>query len=84
MDEHFATIPVTNAMRLCVGSITRAEAEAAREDGADIDGLGYYLFVADETAPHAPIRVLAKFVSSSLAEELARTLARDPFIDSSG
>jgi hypothetical protein len=70
MDEYFAATPVTNATVLCVGGITRAEAESARDDGADIDGRGYYLFLADEAAPDRPIEVLAKIVSDAAAARL--------------
>jgi hypothetical protein len=72
MDEYFAATPVTNATVLCVGGITRAEAEAARDDGVEIDGLGYYLFLASEEAPERPIEILAKVVSDSAAARLAR------------
>lgn len=71
MDEYFAATPVTNATVLCVGGITRAEAEGARDDGADIDGRGYYLFLADEASPEQPIEILAKIVSDAAAARLA-------------
>ena len=70
MDERFAALPLTNSTSLCVGGITDAEAEAARDDGAEADGFGYYLFLADETAPQRPIEVLAKFLSVSQAEKI--------------
>ena len=75
MDEHFAAIPVGNAMVACVGGITRSEAEAAKADGLDIDGVGYYLFLADEQTPSAPIEILAKFFSVSQASRFARLIA---------
>lgn len=78
MDEYFAALPVTNSRVLCVGGITRAEAEAARDDGLNVDGEGYYIFVADEAAPHQPIRLLAKCLSSVEAEHLSRLLSRQP------
>lgn len=72
MDEYFAATPITNATVLCVGGITRAEAEAARGDGISVDGSGYYLFVADEGSPDRPIEILAKLVSDEAASKLAR------------
>lgn len=72
MDEYFAATPVTNATVLCVGGITRSEAEAARSDGVEIDGRGYYVFLADEAAPDKPIEILATVVSQAAAARLAR------------
>lgn len=74
MDEFFAALPITNAKVLCIGGITRAEAEAAKSSGADVDGRGYYLFLADESAPREPISVLAKFLSESEASKAMRLL----------
>jgi hypothetical protein len=75
MDEYFATIPVNNATVLCVGGITRVEAEQARESGLAIDGHGYYLFLANASAPRQPIQLLAKLFSDFEAGRLARVLA---------
>lgn len=75
MDEYFAALPVTNSTVLCVGGITRAEAEAAREDGLSVDGEGYYVFLADEASPQQPIRLLAKCFSAVEAEQLSRALS---------
>ena len=72
MDEQFASMPITNAMCLCVGGITQAETDAAVDEGLDIDGLDYYLSVADETSLDSPIQVLAKFASSDAAVRFAR------------
>jgi hypothetical protein len=75
MDEYFAAFPITNATMLCVGGITRAEAERCRDDGQNVDGGGYYLFLARQGESRQPIRLLAKFLSSSEAEETARLFA---------
>lgn len=72
MDEYFAATPATNATVLCVGGVTRAEAAGARDDGIEIDGLGYYLFLADEAEPSRPIEILAKLVSDTAAARLAQ------------
>lgn len=72
MDEYFAATPVTNATLLCVGGITRAEAEIARDDGVEVDGRGYYLFLASEGEPEKPIEILAKVVSDAAAARLAQ------------
>jgi hypothetical protein len=74
MDEYFASTPLTNATLLCVGGITRAETVAAREAGLQVDGKGYYLFLADETQPDQPIEILARFLSEAEASRLARLL----------
>jgi|GEM_PF-1600728 len=76
MDTVFASLPLNNTTILCVGGITRAEAEAVRADGSPIDGNGYYLFLAEESAPEQPIQVLAKFLSAIEAEQLSRLFAR--------
>ena len=76
MEEYFGLFPVSNAKALCVGGITEKEAEAAREDGIDCDGMGYYLFLSNEDDPQKPIEVLAKFSTNSAAEKLARLFTR--------
>lgn len=75
MDDYFAAMPMTNATMLCVGGITRAEAERAKDDGIAIDGTGYYLFLANEAEPKQPIQVLAKFISEMEAGQFARMIA---------
>lgn len=72
MEDYFAAMPITNATAICVGGITSAEADRAREDGLEIDGLGFYLFIADQAEPSKPIQVLAKFACPTAAERLAR------------
>jgi hypothetical protein len=72
MSEYFASIPISNSTRLCVGTITRAEAEAASVEGLPVDGRGYYLFLADEASPSTPIQILASFVSAYEAATAAR------------
>jgi hypothetical protein len=72
MDEYFAATPVTNATVLCVGGITRAEAEIAKDDGVEVDGRGYYLFLANEGEPEKPIEILARVVSDAAAARLAQ------------
>ena len=74
MDEYFAATSLTNAMVLCVGGITRKETEAARSDGLEVDGTGYYLFLADEASPHEPVQLLGKLFSPLHAERLSRLL----------
>lgn len=76
MEEYFGSVPVSNATTLCVGGITSAEADRAKEDGLELDGFGYYLFLADNSEPNKPIEILAKFATNSAAEKLARLLQR--------
>jgi hypothetical protein len=54
-------MPVGNATMLCVGGVTRTEAEQARDAGIEIDGHGYYLFLASASEPRQPIQLLAVF-----------------------
>lgn len=74
MDEYFAAAPLGNSRVLCVGGITRAETEAARSDGIDVDGKGYYLFLADESEPHKPIEMLGTLLSPMHAARFASLL----------
>ncbi len=74
MDEYFAAAPMGNSRVLCVGGITRTEAEASQNDGNPVDGAGYYLFVADESEPHKPIELLGKILSPLHAARLAGLL----------
>lgn len=76
MSEEFASLPLGNAMVLCVGGITRTEAEAAENDSSEIDGHGVYLFLADESSPRQPVQLLAKFFSPYEAGHLSRILSR--------
>ncbi len=76
MDEYFAASPVTNSTVVCVGGITSQEAEAARDDGLEVSGNGYYLFLAEMGSPQTPIQLLAKFFSPSEADAFSRILGR--------
>jgi hypothetical protein len=70
-----AAIPVSNSTVLCVGGITRRETELAQESGIDVDGRGYYLFLARVSEPRRPIHLLAKFFSQVEAGLIARLIA---------
>lgn len=76
MDEYFGAMSLTNAMVLCVGGITTREADAARSDGLDVDGVGYYLFLADEASPHEPVQILGKLFSPMHAQQLSRMMEK--------
>lgn len=67
MGDYFASIPVSNTTRLCVGALTQAEADAAQ-----VDATRYYLFLANEAAPAEPIQILASFFSPFEAARAAR------------
>lgn len=77
MDEYFGTRPVSNAVNLCVGGITKSESARAQESGIDNDGTGYYLYLANQLDFTKPIEVLARFESVSAAEKLARLMRAD-------
>lgn len=72
MEEYYFDVPVSNSKVLCIGSITREEAEAAAS--SICDGYGYYLFVANADSPRSPIEVLAKLVSEEAARNLCDSL----------
>jgi hypothetical protein len=74
MDECFAAMPVTNATIICVDGITTREVQQANDDGVDVDGRGYYLFLANEAEPKQPIQILAKFVSEIEAGRFVKLL----------
>jgi hypothetical protein len=74
MSEHFASIPVNGTAIACVGSITTKEAELASSDGVHVDGMGYYLYIADAKEPKKPIEVMAKFTSPATASRFARMI----------
>lgn len=69
MEEYFSEIPITNSKTLCIGPITRAEAESGSEQNI-YDGLGYYIFVADTKKPSGSIDILAKIASPDAANQL--------------
>ena len=74
MEERFSTVHISNSTSLCVGGVTNSEAARAREDGMEIDGFGYYLFLASEVEPRQPIEILAKFPNVETAEKLVRLI----------
>ena len=76
MEEYFSCFPVSNSTSLCVGGITNAETERAQDDGLELDGLGYYLFLASNAELTRPIEILAKFATPAAAERLARLFLR--------
>jgi hypothetical protein len=78
MDEYFGATSVTNSTVLCVGGITSREAEAAADEGLDVSGDGYYLFLAEMGDVRRPIHLLAKFFSPMEADTFSRILRRQP------
>lgn len=74
MSRYFAAIPVSNARLLCVGGVSEREAAEARGLDLDVDGSGYYLFLAEADRPSEPIEILAKFYSPDQAEYAASLL----------
>jgi hypothetical protein len=69
MDEYYCEIPLTNSRVLCIGPVTRKEAESA--DSKFCDGFGTYLFIANADNPSEEIDILAKVVSDEATERLA-------------
>ncbi len=79
MNDYFASMPLSNKTVLCVGGITRRETNQAQDDGIDIDGNGYYLFLASVDQPKNPVRLLAKFFTQLEAEAAVRLFAPHSF-----
>ena len=71
MGERFGSVRISNSTSLCVGGITNAEAGQAREQGMEIDGFGYYLFLFSEADPKEPIEIIAKVSDAGAAEKVA-------------
>jgi hypothetical protein len=74
VEEYYYEVPVNNSKVLCVGPITKQEAEVARADGSFCDGFGYYIFLADAVNKRADIEVLGKFVSETAVAQLVAAL----------
>ena len=72
MQEYYFGVPISNAKTLCVGPITREEANSV--DVSFCDGLGYYLYVADSGEQPATIEVLARLTSEDAAFRLSALL----------
>jgi hypothetical protein len=72
--ETLATVAVSNSKRLCIGGVTRREANEAKAAGLDVDPAGIYLFLASDSDPKSPIEVLAKFFTVDQAERAAALL----------
>lgn len=72
MQEYYFDLPLTNSRVLCIGSITKREAEAA---GADFcDGFGTYLFLANADDLQEEVEIIAKIVSQEAADRLRSAL----------
>lgn len=71
MSELFSAISVRNSRLLCVGGITSKEAKEAESSGIDVDTSAFYLYLAAEDDPTAPIEILAQFFSVDQAERAA-------------
>ena len=74
MEDYHFEIPISNHRLLCLGPITRAEAEAVGDEAGFCDGFGHYLFVADEQEPRGDVEIVAKLVSEEAAVRLSELL----------
>jgi hypothetical protein len=72
MEDYFFELPLSNARMLCMGPLTRREADSA--DANFCDGFGTYLYLANADAPADDIEVIAKVVSTEAAERLRAVL----------
>jgi hypothetical protein len=72
MEDYFFELPLSNARTLCLGTLTRREADTADADFCD--GLGTYLYLANADAPTDEVEVIAKVVSTEAAERLRAAL----------
>lgn len=62
----------TNTESLCIGEITRLEAEIAGESNPLVDGTGLYLLAIDRRDARKPGKVLAKLADEGAAQTLAQ------------
>ena len=67
-----AVATLSNRESLCIGEITRREAELAREIDPAFSETGLFLLAIDNQNPTAPGRILAKFTSEDAAHSLAK------------
>lgn len=72
MEDYFFEVPLSNARTLCLGPLTKREADSTDADFCD--GFGTYLFLANADAPGEDIDVIAKIVSVEAAERLRAAL----------
>ena len=72
MDDYFVEVPLLNSRTLCMGPLTRREADAV--DSPVCDGVGTYLFLANAESPRDDVDVIAKIVSVEAAERLRAAL----------
>ena len=72
MEDYFFEVPLSNARTLCLGPLTKREADST--DAAFCDGFGTYLFLANADAPGEDVDVIAKIVSVEAAEKLRAAL----------
>lgn len=72
MEEYYFELPLSNARTLCLGTLTKREADSA--DVGFCDGIGTYLYLANADAPAEDVDVIAKVVSMEAAERLRAAL----------
>lgn len=73
MDEFFASKPATNDSYICVGPLTKAEAADVQESGIG-NGLGYYLYVAENANVRGTVEVLGRLSGEDAARRLCDLL----------
>lgn len=72
MYDYHCEIPLSNSRVLCIGPITRKEAEGV--DCPFCDGQGTYLFLANADDVTQEIDIIARIVSDDAIERLAAAL----------
>ena len=82
MDEYYFELPLSNARTLCLGPVTRKEADGI--DEAFCDGFGTYLFLANADTPREDVEIIAKVVSVEAAEKLRALLSGHPIVRPQG
>ena len=78
MEDYFFELPLSNARTLCLGPVTKREADST--DANFCDGFGTYLFLANADAPGEDVEVIAKVVSVEAAQRLRAALAGHPAV----
>jgi hypothetical protein len=72
MDDFYCRIPLSEDLDLCLGPLTRREADSA--SASFCDGTGTYLFLRHGEPPNREIDVIARIVSVDAAARLRDAL----------
>ncbi len=75
MEEYYSEHTISRSKVLCIGAVTKKQADQTHDDAQFCDGFGYYLFMADSDKPAGGIQVIAKLASEAAAQQLSKLLS---------